>query len=1055
MLVTQKIIAFVKLARKVNNQNITHRYMRNFLLACVLLLGLSINALAQETIVVTGVVTDMKNEPLAGASIAVSDVPGLGTITNANGNYKIKMEPYHKLVFTYIGYEKQEILVKEQTQINVQLKESEYSVLDEVVITGTGAQKKLTVTGAITSVKMDELKMNPSSSVANALAGNVSGIMAMQTSGQPGKNVSEFWIRGISTFGAGTEAYVLVDGFERTLDELNIEDVESFSVLKDASTTAIYGSKGANGVILITTKHGKAGKINIDAKVETSYNTRTFTPEFADGFTYANLMNESRITRNQAPIYQPEELEILRLGLDPDLYPNVDWKKLLLKDGAWSQRANVNMSGGGSTARYFISTSFINEEGMYKTDEALRKDYNTNANYKRWNYRLNTDIDITKTTILKVGVSGSLEKMNSPGMGEDVWGELFGYTPIRTPVLYSNGYVPAVGTGNKTNPWVAATQNGFKENWKNKIQTNLTLEQNFDFITKGLRFEGHFGFDTNNESEIDRIKWPEQWKAERARDDAGQLVFTKISDPREMQQTSSSTGDRREFVDVMFNYDRGIKNHNFGATVKYTQNAFIKTQDLGTDIKNGISKRNQALAGRVTYNWNYRYFADFNFGYTGSENFATGHQFGFFPAYSMAWNVAEESFIKKNLLWMNMFKIRYSHGKVGNDNMGNERFPYLYTIQGNASGYEWAEYGTTKSYSGLYYSQVASPYVTWEIATKNDLGLDLTLFNNKFSTSVDYFDETRDGIYMSRNYLPLMVGLESTPKANVGAVRSRGFDGRTDFKQKVGSVDLTIRGTVTYSKNEVLEKDEENNVYPYQMEKGYRVDQTKGLIAMGLFKDYNDIRNSPRQDFGTYQPGDIKYKDINGDGVVDDGDQVAIGATRKPNLIYGMGLSAQWKGFDINLHFQGAGKSSFPIYGKSVYAFSEGEWGNILKDLVGSDRWISADISGNPATENPNAAYPRLSYGGNANNYRSSTFWLRDMSYVRLKTLDIGYSIPKQIINKLHLNKARVFLVGTNLITWSKFKLWDPEITDPKDSAVPGEVYPLAKTITAGLTINL
>ncbi|HEX3009798.1 MAG TPA: SusC/RagA family TonB-linked outer membrane protein, partial [Bacteroidales bacterium] len=377
--------------------------MKNFLITCFLLLGFSVSALAQETIVVTGVVTDSINQPMVGVNIIVSDMPGLGTITDAEGKYKIKMEPFHKLVFSFIGYDKQEILVKEQTELNVQMKESESSILEEVVVTGTGVQKKLTVTGAITTVKMEELKSIPASSIANTLAGNVAGVMTMQTSGQPGKNVSEFWIRGISTFGAGTGAYVLVDGFERDLNDLNIEDIESFSVLKDASATAIYGSKGANGVILITTKHGKPGKINIDAKVESSYNTRTITPEFVDGFTYASLMNEARITRNQAPIYQPEEMEILRLGLDPDLYPNVDWKDMLLKDGAWSHRANINMSGGGATARYFVSTSFVDEQGMYKTDEALRDDYNTNANYKRWNYRLNTDIDITKTTVLKVG----------------------------------------------------------------------------------------------------------------------------------------------------------------------------------------------------------------------------------------------------------------------------------------------------------------------------------------------------------------------------------------------------------------------------------------------------------------------------------------------------------------------------------------------------------------------------------------------------------------------------------------------------------------------------
>ena len=1037
--------------------------MKNFLFICMLLLGLSTSALAQESIVVTGVVTDTNKEPMIGVNVSISNIPGLGAITDLNGKYSIKMPPYHKLVFTYIGFEKVEVLVKEQRTVNVTMKEASAREIDEVVITGTGAQKKLTVTGAITNVDVDVLKANPSGSMANALAGNVPGILAMQTSGKPG--VSEFWIRGISTFGASNSALVLVDGFERSLDEINVEDVESFSVLKDASATAIYGSKGANGVVLITTKHGKAGKINISAKAETFYNMLTQVPDFVDGYTYASMANEAKITRNLEPLYKADELEIFRLGLDPDLYPNVNWIDELLRKGSWSTRATLSMNGGGNTARYYVSGSYLDQQGMYKVDKAL-KDYNTNANFRRWNYRMNVDIDITKSTLLKVGVSGSLQKANDSGVGSDaIWTALMGYNAIMVPKLYSNGYVPAYGNdnGDRFNPWVQATMTGYRENWKNNIQTNVTLEQKLDFITKGLRFVGRFGYDTENNNWINRRKWPEQWKAKRFRATDGTLDYDRVAEERKMFQESGSDGLRNEFFEAELHYSRGFKHHHLGGTLKYNQSSKIKTVGLGDDLKQGIARRNQGLAGRFTYNWNYRYFIDFNFGYTGSENFAAGHRFGFFPAISGAWNIAEESLIKKHLKWMNMFKIRYSYGKVGNDNLGNTRFPYLYDIETmtkkdgdktvDTGGYNFGDYTFDRYYGGMRYSSLSSPNVTWEIATKHDLGIDFSFFNDKLSGSVDYFNEKREGIYMLREYLPGIVGLESNPSANVGKVTSEGFDGHFTFRQKLGAVGLTIRSNITYSKNEIVDRDEENNYYWYKMQKGHRVNQARGLISLGLFKDYDDIRNSPVQDFDGYKvmPGDIKYKDVNGDGKIDGNDQVAIGATTKPNLIYGFGIAANWKGLDVNLHFQGAGKSTYFIDGSTVHMFKLGDgWGNVLSEMANSNRWISADISGDPATENPNAEYPRLSYGPNSNNYQQSTYWLRNGSYLRLKTVEVGYTLPTQLVNKVHFNTVRIFFVGTNLLTWSAFKLWDPEM-----GSTDGKRYPLSKNLSLGISVNL
>lgn len=1019
----------------------------------LLLLCYSLSIWADDVIIVTGNIRDELNEPLIGVNITIKNEAGLGTISDANGHYSIKVESYQVLVFSYVGYDKVEIPIKGQKKIDVQMKPSSSSVLDEVVVTGTGAQKKATLSGAITTVDVNELKgvSGGSSNITNALAGQVAGVIAMQTSGEPGNNTSEFWVRGISTFGASSGALILVDGFERSLNEINVEDIESFSVLKDASATAIYGSKGANGVVLITTKKGRAGKVNINAKVETSYNTRTRTPEFVDGVTYANMLNEARVTRNMEPYYTSSELEVLARGLDSDIYPNVDWSDLLLKDGAWSTRATLDLSGGGSTARYFISGSFLNEDGMYNTDESLKKDYNTNSNNKLWTYRMNVDVDLTKTTLLRVGVSGSLKKQNSPGMSGNIWTSLVGQTPVTIPIMYSNGKVPTYGTGEKTNPWVLATQTGYNEYWENKIQTNATLEQKLDFITKGLKFIGRFGYDTNNTNKNKRVKWPEQWQAERYRDSNGQLVMKRIATEQVMKMESDATGNRFQNLEAELHYDRTFGKHHVGGTVKYTQNQKNFTVGVGTDIIKGIAKRNQGLAGRATYAYGYKYFLDFNFGYTGTENLARGHQFGFFPAISVGWNIAEEKWVKKVMPWLEMFKVRYSYGEVGNDNMGDVRFPYLYTIGTSGAGdYDFGDFNNSYKFTGMKYQSVAAENLTWEVAKKHDLGIDLSFWNGKFTLTADVFQDTREQIYMQRKHLSQIVGIASQPWANVGKMRSTGFDGNFMLKHKIGQVNLTMRGNLTYAHNEVLAYDEANEFYPYRKIEGFRWNQTRGLIALGLFKDYEDIRNSPTQTFGDVMPGDIKYKDVNGDGVINSDDEVPIGSTSTPNIIYGIGLSAKWKRFDVNLHFQGSGESSYMINGSAVWSFKDGTWGNVLTDIAKpGNRWISREISGDPATENPNAKYPRLSYGGNGNNYRNSTYWMRNGSYLRFKTLEIGYTLPKTWTNKIRMSDVRFYFLGNNLAVWDSLELWDPEL-----ASGDGMRYPLSKSYTLGLTVK-
>lgn len=1024
--------------------------MKKYLPLLLLMLGSFITAYAQETLQVTGTVIDETNNPLVGVSVSIKDKISGGVMTDQKGQYVIKTEPYSTLIFSYVGFANQEIKIGNKSLLNVRLKRADSSALTQVIVTAAGPQKKVSVVGAVSSINVDELR-TPTANITNGLAGNVPGIVAMQGSGEPGNNQSEFWIRGISTFGANQSALVLVDGFERPFNEINIEDIQSFSILKDASATAIYGSRGANGVVLITTRKGRAGKVNIDGKIEYGYLTRTRTPKFVDGYTYAQLVNEAKITRNQEPLYTPNELELFKEGLDPDLYPNVNWQDKMLKDGANIYRAAINLSGGASIARYFVSASYVDEGGMYKSDKTL-KDYKTNAHLSRWNYRVNYDLDISRSTTLALGVSGFLEKQNFPGLNnQNIWYSLIGQSPVSIPFMYSNGLVPAYGTGNKTNPWVLATQTGFREHWENKTESNITLNQRLDMITRGLRFTGRLAFDANSMNDINRIKWPEQYNVERRRDRNGNLIMHRVSPASLMTQETSSWGERVYQGDLELGYSRTFSNtHMVEGLLKSFVREQRQTQNLGTDIRNGLPRRNVSLSGRAMYGYKNRYLVEFNFGYTGSENFKSGHQFGFFPAVAVGWNIAEEKFIQDKFSWLDLFKVRYSIGEVGNDNFGSLRFAYLSTIESGGS-FNFGEPVSPNNYPGLYYTQVAADALTWEVARKQNLGFDINILNNAFSLTFDLYQETRRNIYIQRSQLPATVGISSQPWANVGRMDNRGMDGNFTFHKKIRKIDFTLRGNLTYYKNKILERDEQNNSYPYLLQKGYRAEQTRGLIALGLFRDYEEIRNSPRQTFGTYMPGDIKYKDVNGDGIINDEDVVPVGAGWRPTMQYGMGLSASWKGLDVSVLFQGAGRSSYFLNGPTVYPFLEGAWGNILTEVVEpGSRWISADrTGGHGVAENPQAKYPRLSYGGNANNYRPSTFWLRDGAYLRFKTLELGYSIPAAISTKLRLRSLRVYLLAQNLMVWDKVKVWDPEM-----ASSDGTRYPLPKTITVGMTFK-
>jgi TonB-linked SusC/RagA family outer membrane protein len=1033
----------------------------------ILLLGSALSVYAQSPKFrdVEGTVKDESGEPLIGVTIYVKNQLGLGTSSDIDGKFKLKVGLYDILVVQYLGYSTVEVPVAEN-KFDVVLQE-ETKALNEVVVVGAGgiSQRKIALSAAMTVVDVKTLKV-PTSNVSNALVGNVAGIIGHQTTGEPGENVTEFWVRGISTFGANAKALILVDGIERPLDQLNVEDIESFSVLKDASATAIYGSRGANGVVLVTTKRGAAGKVNINVKVEGGYNTRSRTPEYTDGTTYALMANEAMRTRYQPAVYSDQDIEIIRRGLDPDLFPNVDWQDVILKNGTPNYRGTLSLSGGGTSARYYVSGSYIKEDGMYKT--ANINQYSTNVSYERFNYRANVDMDLTSTSLLKVGVSGFLINQIKPVVTSDnIWYSLANMTPLTVPRVYSNGSLPSYGRDfYSISPEVVLNNAGYLTNWENKAETNVTLEQNLKFITPGLRFIGTFSFDTEAKTDIYREKMPELWYAGLARSAEGELVMNRRMESRLMTQYSEAESKRRYYTEAKLDYATVIGDaHRISALLMYYQQEKTLNLNIVNDPRSAIPFRNLGLSGRVTYGFRDRYLIEYNFGYTGSENFEKNERFGFFPAISGAWVLSEEPLLKDNLHWLDMFKIRYSYGEVGNDKLTDDekkyekRFPYLSFVSGSAN-YTWGEYGSN-TVAGYRITTMGSPGLTWETAQKHNLGVDFVLFNNKISITSDIFRDHRTNIFVTRNLMPYSTGLQDlTPEANLGEMESRGIEGVGSYTDKIGNVTFTLRGNFTLAKTNVINWDEADNALYYQMKKGYRHDQTRGLIALGLFADQEDIDNSPRQTFGDYLPGDIKYKDVNGDGLIDMKDEVPMGYTTVPNLVYGMGLSLSWKNFDFNVLLQGSGQTDFFVGGSSVYPFTWTYIGNILDAVTDpNDRWISREISGNPATENPNAILPRLSYGsgsGSDNNFRQSSFWLRDASYLRLKNLEFGYSFPKRYAKAIYAENIRIGFIGYNLLVFSPFKWWDPEVGKRNDSDYykDGAKYPISKNYTFNLTVN-
>ena len=987
-------------------------------------------------LVVTGRVRDALRIAMPGVKVRAIQ-GGASTVTDRNGAYRLETFKGDSIKFEYIGYIAQSILIKDRIEIDVTLEESNTG-LNEVVVVGYGQQKKISQVGAQSTINVEELKQ-PVANITNVIAGRVAGVIGVQRSGEPGYDGANIWIRGISTF-TNSAPLVLVDGVERNFSNIDPQDIASFSILKDASATAVYGVRGANGVILIQTKKGKAGKPVIDLNYNQGITQFTKTPDFVDGPTYMQLANEAYANSHPGsmPLYSQDRIDLTASGADPDLYPNTDWMKEIFNKSGQNRRVNVNMSGGSENAKYYLSTGYYDETGLFKTSELAK--YNSAIKYTRYNFTSNLSVNITPTTKVDFGASGWVGLGNYPGTGTgDLWNSIFTSTPVSMPAIYSNGFAPVTRSG-RGSPYVALTQTGYASNNNNQLWSNLRATQELGFILKGLSATAMFSFDAYNAHTIRRTKSNDGYLA-RGRDANGQLLFDQINVGSSFLGFDHGNGGNRQlYTEASINYvNKFGDKHEVSGLILGNRTDYVDS--FAGDFINSIPFRNQGLAGRATYGYDTRYFLEVNFGYNGAENFAPSKRYGFFPSFGAGWVVSNEKFFKSVSSVVDFMKLRTSYGLVGNNKIGDLRFAYITQVGGGNGGYV---YGNTNDagYNGLDISDYAVN-VGWETAKKTNFGLEMKMFKNSLSLVVDYFQENREKIFLRRADVPSYVGVQKQVYGNFGIVHNRGIDGTAEYNQKIGE-DLSIgfRGNLTYNKAININDANANYPYPWQQNIGQAMTQRKGYIALGLFTSEDEIKNSPRQS-GEVKPGDIKYKDLNGDGVIDTYDQGPIGISNLPRMLYGFGTNITWKRFSLGAFFKGASKFDIALNGEGFQPFQqEGDRGNVLSAVL--DRW-------SPSNPDPNATYPRLTYPSNTNmNYEYSSFWLKNGAFLRLQTLEASYNLPKSNwMSKAGMSSARIYFIGYNLATFSSFKFWDVELGDGK-----GASYPLIKTFNLGFEVS-
>ncbi|MBB5438050.1 TonB-linked SusC/RagA family outer membrane protein [Pedobacter sp. AK017] len=1022
--------------------------------------------------VITGRVSDVNEAGIIGAGIRVKGTK-IATVSDLNGNFSITIPNNDAILeFTSIGYASKEVPVKGLKEVRVTLQEST-STMDEVVITSFGTQKKESVVSAISTVRPSTMR-NSSSNLTTALAGKVGGVIAYQRSGEPGLDNAEFYIRGVTTFSTSgkRDPLILIDGVEMATNDLarlNVDDIASFSVLKDASSAALYGARGANGVILVTTKVGAVDKLSISVRAEQSNSYNTKLAELADPVTYMKLHNEAVRTRNalvDLP-YSSSKIRETELGTDPLRYPSVNWYDYLIDDKAINRRLNMNLTGGGQSVQYYLASNFQNDKGILKESEQNLVENNININ--RLQIRSNVTIKFAPTTTGVVRAYGSFDDRTGPyipSMKDELGNTVSGgaavfraarnASPVRFLPFYpadaANEFTDHILFGMNpemsfSNPW-AQVVSSFQESKESMMLLQMEMDHKFTGSLEGLTVRGTFNAMRKAYYAQNRAYRPFYYSLANTIDGSYQLTPLNPDSGTEYlnYESQGRTVNASQYGEVRLQYNKTFnKKHDLNAllvgTIRNETGTLQYDERVSDDLQASLARRNISSAGRLSYGYDSRYFLELNFGYNGTERFAEQNRWGFFPSAGAGWMISNEQFMKGVKDVITTLKLRATYGKVGNDQIGSlyDRFFYLSQINMNGTGY-W--FGLNRNYrTGISIDRYANDQITWEVAKKANFGLELGLFND-LTLIADFFQETRSNILQTRVDIPTTMGLRVVPQANVGVAQGKGMDVELTYNKKFNNgLSLMINGNFTYAASTVKKWEEPDySDVPWRTRVGQKINQPIGYIAERLFIDEEEVNNSPKQLFGEYGAGDIKYKDINNDGQINTDDMVAIGHPTIPEIIYGNSISVAYKAFDINFFIQGSARSSFFISPAGISPFlNQGQ--KALMQTIADDHWSETN-------RNIEAFWPRLSEYTISNNNQTSTHWLRDGTFIRLKQAEIGYTLPERLSKRARMSMMRVYLSGTNLFYISKFKMWDPEMGGL------GLGYPVQRVFNLGLNVK-